>query len=219
MTDPQSVPIKIIMVGSIDVGKTTLVAKYATGKVPGKKESTKNASYVEKIKKVNGIKFDINLWDTAGQEKYKSLTKLFIKDSKIAILVYSIDNEQSFNDLDDWLKLIKSANEDNVIYGVVANKSDLANDETIPDQKGKDYAKKIGAEWASTSALINGKGIDDFVEKLFMKYYNKFFNMTHTASNSITLSSEKTKVEKKGCCGGGKEEVVDKNKSNNKQNK
>ena len=216
MIDPQAVPIKIIMVGSIDVGKTTLVAKYATGKIPGKKESTKNASYVEKIKKVNGIKFEIKLWDTAGQEKYKSLTKLFIKDSKIAILVYSIDNEQSFNDLDEWFKLIKSTNEDNsVIYGVVANKSDLANDESIPDQKGKDYAKKIGAEWASTSALIDGKGIEDFVEKLFMKYFNKYFN----TSNSITLSSEKTKVEKKGCCGGGKEETVDKNKSNNKQNK
>ena len=217
MTGPQSVPIKIIMVGSIDVGKTTLVAKFATGIVPGKKESTKNASYVEKIKKVNGIKFDINLWDTAGQEKYKSLTKLFIKDSKIAILVYSIDNEQSFNDLDDWLKLIKSTNEDTVIYGIVANKSDLANDKTIPDEKGKEYAKKIGAEWASTSALIDGQGIEEFVEKLFMKYFNKYFNMTHTASNSITLSSEKTKVEKKGCCGGGKEETVDKNKS--KQNK
>ena len=203
MSEAETVPIKIIMVGSINVGKTTLVAKYAIGKTSIKTESTKNASYVNKIKKVNGIKFEIKLWDTAGQEKYKSLTKLFIKDAKIAILVYSIDNEESFNDLDSWLNLIKSMNNENVLYGVCANKSDLASEKTIPDERGKEYAKKINAEWTTTSAIINGKGIDKFVESLFIKYYNSNFTMNNTQSLSITLSSEKTKVEKKSCCGGG----------------
>ena len=212
-TDNESVPVKIIMVGSINVGKTSLVAKYAIGKTPIKTESTKNASYVNKYKKVNGIKFEIKLWDTAGQEKYKSLTKLFIKDSKIAILVYSIDNEESFNDLNDWLNLIKSMNDETVLYGVCANKSDLASEKTIPDEKGKEYAKKIGAEWTSTSALINGKGIDKFVETLFIKYYNSNFNLNNTASLSISLSSEKTKIEKKGCCGGGGNDTNGKNQN------
>ena len=211
--DNQSVPVKIIMVGSINVGKTSLVAKYSIGKAPIKTESTKNASYVNKFKTVNGIKFEIKLWDTAGQEKYKSLTKLFIKDAKIAILVYSIDNEESFNDLDAWLNLIKSMNDETVLYGVCANKSDLASEKTIPDEKGKEYAKKIGAEWTSTSAKINGKGIDKFVETLFIKYYNSNFNLNNTTSLSITLSSEKTKVEKKGCCGGGGNDENDKNQS------
>ena len=214
--DNQTVPIKIIMVGSINVGKTSLVAKYAIGKAPIKTESTKNASYVNKIKKVNGIKFEIRLWDTAGQEKYKSLTKLFIKDAKIAILVYSIDNEESFKDLDSWLELIKSMNDETVLYGVCANKSDLASEKTIPDEKGKEYAKNINAEWTSTSAIINGKGIDKFVETLFIKYYNNNFTMTNAPSLSITLSSEKTKVEKKSCCGGGGDEKIDKNQNNTK---
>ena len=212
--DNQTVPIKIIMVGSINVGKTSLVAKYAIGKAPIKTESTKNASYVNKINTVNGIKFEIQLWDPAGQEKYKSLTKLFIKDAKIAILVYSIDNEESFKDLDSWLELIKSMNDETVLYGVCANKSDLASDKTIPDEKGKEYAKKINADWTSTSAIINGKGVDKFVETLFIKYYNSNFNMNNTASLSITLSSEKTKVEKKSCCGGGGDD-----KSGKSQNK
>ena len=214
-SENESVPVKIIMVGSINVGKTSLVAKYAIGKNPVKTESSKNASFVNKIKKVNGIRFEIKLWDTAGQEKYKSLTKLFIKDAKIAILVYSIDNEDSFKDLDSWLDLIKSMNDETVLYGVCANKSDLASEKTIPDEKGKEYAKKIGAEWTLTSAIINGKGIDKFVEKLFIKYYNTNFNMTNTPSLSITLSSEKTKVEKKSCCGGG-DDKTDKNNNTTK---
>ena len=198
--DPQAVPSKIIMVGSIHVGKTSLVAKYATGKHPIKTESTKNASYVNKIKKVNGIKFEIRLWDTAGQEKYKSLTKLFIKDAKIAILVYSIDNEESFNDLDSWFELIKSMNDDTILYGVCANKSDLASEKTIPDERGKEYAKKIGAEWTSTSAIINGKGIHKFVDKLFINYYYKNFSRTESMSRRDSLNISFIQEPKKGCC-------------------
>ena len=198
----ETIPVKIIMVGSLNVGKSSLIAKYAS-EITEKKELTKNHSYVNKFKIVNGIKFQIKLWDTAGQEKYKSLTKLFTKEAKIAILVYSIDNEESFNDLDEWLKLIKSSNEDSLIYGICANKSDLVSEKTIPDEKGIEYAKKIGAEWASTSTKINGKGIDKFLETLFIKYYNSNFNINNFASSSITLSSEKTKVSKKRCCAGG----------------
>ena len=150
------VPVKIIMIGSLNVGKTSLVSKYANGKPPIKTD-TKNASFVKKIKTINGIKFEIRLWDTAGQEKYKSLPKLFIKDAKIVILVYSIDNEESFNELDNWLELIKNINDETILYGVCANKSDLASKDTIHDIKGKEYAKKIGADWTSTSAIINGK--------------------------------------------------------------
>ena len=200
------VPVKIIMVGSLNVGKSSLVANYAEGKTSIKEKCSKTASFVNTIKIVNGIKFEIKLWDTAGQEKYKSLTKLFIKDAKIAILVYSIDNEESFKELDIWLELIKRTNDESILYGVCANKSDLASEKTIPDEKGKEYAKKIGAEWTSTSAIINGKGIDTFIDTLFIKYY-KFFlpiNDCNTNSYSITLSSEKSKAEKKGCCGVGK---------------
>ena len=202
--DFQAVPIKIIMVGSINVGKTSLVAKYATGKIPGKKESTKNASFVNKIKKVNGIKFEIKLWDTAGQEKYKSLTKLFTKEAKIAILVYAIDDEQSFNDLNDWLDLVKSTNEGEVLYAVAANKSDLASEKTIPNERGNEYAKKINAEFRNTSAISESGGIEDYIDDLFIKYYNTNFNMNATESLSITLSHENSQIQKKGCCGGGK---------------
>ena len=204
------------MVGSISVGKTSLVTKFATGKKPLVKETTKSASYVSKQKVVNGNTFEIKLWDTAGQEKYKSLTKLFTKDAKIAILVYSIVDEQSFNDINDWLNLVKSANEDSVLYGVAANKSDLSSEKIISDERGKEFAKSIDAEWSETSAIIEGEGLDSFIDTLFLKYYNMNWSLTSTKSNSlsITLSSEPTQVQKKGCCGGGGND-----KENTKTNK
>ena len=214
----QAVPIKIITVGAINVGKTSLVAKYATGKTPGKTKSTKNASFVNKMKKVNGINFEIKLWDTAGQEKYKSLTKLFTKDAKIAILVYAIDNEESFNELDNWYNLVKSTNEDNVLYAVAANKSDLASENTIPDERGKEYAKKIKAEFKSTSAKDNSDGINSYIDELFLKYFNSNFNMNTSGSLSITLSTENNStVQQKGCCGGGKSNKSSINTNKNKK--
>ena len=198
----QAIPIKIIMVGAMNVGKTSLVTKFATGKTPGQTKTTKNASYVSKRKTINNLNFEIKLWDTAGQEKYKSLTKLFTKDAKIAILVYSVDSEESFNDLDDWLKLVKGSNEDNIILGVAGNKSDLASDTTISEERGKAYAKKIGAEFKSTSAMIDNGGIEEFIEALFKKYHSTNFNMDQTASLSLTISMEDSRAQKGGCCGG-----------------
>ena len=209
MNEYDTIPIKIIMVGSLNVGKTTLITQYSIGETSIKTQNRENASYVSKIKKINGFKFEIRLWDTAGQEKYKSLPKLFLKDANIAILVYSQDNEESFKDLDTWFELIKSNNDETIIYGVCANKSDLVSEETISDERGKEYAKKMGAEWTSTSAIINGKGIDNFIEILFTKYYRKYFVLARSGRDSLnSLNSQNTlnkgfyqeKQRKKGCC-------------------
>ena len=200
MYEYDSIPIKIIMVGSLNVGKTSLFTQYAIGESSIKTKNRENDVYVSKIRKLNGFKFEIRLWDTAGQERYKSLTKIFIKDTKIAILVYSIDNEESFNDLDIWLKIIKSMNDETILFGVCANKSDLASEKTIPDEKGKEYAKRIGAEWTSTSAIINGKGIHKFVDKLFFNYYYKNFSRTESMIRRDSLNISFIQEPKKGCC-------------------
>ena len=212
MSETQNtIPLKIIMVGAMNVGKTSLVTRYITGKCPSQTKTTKNASYVNKHIKKNGYNFEIKLWDTAGQEKYKSLTKIFTKDAKIAILVYSIDSEQSFNELDEWLKLVKESNPEDLILGVAANKSDLASDSTISAEKGQEYARKIGATWKSTSAISENGGINEFIDILFNKYFESNFSMNPTASQSLTISMEDTK-EGGPCCIGGKKSIGSKKK-------
>ena len=197
----QSIPIKIILLGSLNVGKTSLLTKYDEGK---NQRKTLNASYVNISKIINGITFELRIWDTAGQEKYKSLTKLFLKEAKIAILVYSIDNIESFNDLDEWLNLVKNTNDD-IIYGVAANKSDLSSEQKVPDEKGKEYANSIGAEWRATSAITEGKGIDNFINDLLLKYYNTYFKLGHGYPSISLTSSIETSLpqpKNKSCCSG-----------------
>ena len=96
------------------------------------------------------------------------------------------------------VKIIKISNQDeDIIYAVVANKSDLASENTIPDEKGKEYAKKIGAEWRITSA--KKEGIGELIHELFMKFYKNFYSkdIFNDARMSFSIS---TKAKKRGCC-------------------
>ena len=92
--------IKVILIGTSGTGKTNII-KAATNK-PFEEDnnSTLTSSFVSKNITIDKKTYHIELWDTAGQEKFKSLTKLFIVDSKIVIFVYDITQKKSFEELD-----------------------------------------------------------------------------------------------------------------------
>ena len=209
--------IKLIIIGSVNVGKTSLLTRYATGAFQNITKSTSNASFISKKKKVGNQIYEIKLWDTAGQEKYRSLTKIFIKEAKIALLVYAIDDKESFNDLNMWLNIVKEINSDNIILGVAANKADLYKTAQISDSQGKNYAKEIGAEWRSTSSLLDDCGIDELVDVLFNKYIEaRKINKTGSfvMQNTIVINNLENENEKSsGCCGSKKEKKKSKNKT------
>ena len=210
--------IKLIIIGSVNVGKTSLLTRYATGKFQNISKSTSNASFITKTKFVNNEKYEIKLWDTAGQEKYRSLTKIFIKDAKIAILVYAIDDKNTFNDLKMWLNLVREINAHPIIYGIAANKADLYKKAEVTDEQGKKYAKEIGAEWRSTSSILDDFGIDELVDVLFKKYIE-----TNTLKKTGSLSKKDTIIlnnnnnnendRNSGCCGGKNSKKKSKSKS------
>ena len=189
------------MVGDLNVGKTSLLSKYSKNKNNSLPTQT-TSSYISEYKIKNEVKFEIKIWDTAGQEKYKSLTKLFTKDVRIAILVYSIDNEESFNDLNYWLELIISANYSKyMILGVIANKSDLASEKTIPNEKGIEYANKIGAIFKSTSAKNQNNDIDEFIDELFDKFYEHKLDIEAESSSTLNRATIRySTVNNKKCC-------------------
>jgi small GTP-binding protein len=206
--------IKLIIIGSVSVGKTSLLLRYATGKFQNVSKSTSTASYITKIKQANNKTYEIRLWDTAGQEKYRSLTKIFIKDAKIAILVYAIDDENSFKDLDMWLNIVKDINNENIILGIAANKADLYSTAKVTDEQGKNYAEKIGASWSSTSSLIDDNGIDGLVDELFKQYVTSGRNRGKSENKGVILSNKNLDENEKGggCCSGKKDKKKNKKK-------
>ena len=221
MSEDLTSEIKIIILGSVGVGKTCLITRYKTGKFLQHIPSTFGSNFVKIDKIINNKKYVLNIWDTAGQEKYNSLTQTFTKNAKIVILVYSIIDKKSFLDLDNWLKLVKEENGDKgYVLGIAANKWDLYLQSEVSDKKGKEYAKKINAIWKSTSAKEESKGIEELISELTMEYIKIEEIGGNIRTESIRLDRNmlaKNKNKKGGCCGGGKNK--EKNKVDIENNK
>lgn len=107
---------KVVLLGETAVGKTCIISRYISDKYNSKVESTNGASYANKIVKYDDINKQVSLeiWDTAGQEKYRALTKFFYKDAAVAILVYAINHKGSFESLKNyWVEQLKNNGEKN----------------------------------------------------------------------------------------------------------
>ena len=194
------IPIKIIMLGQLNVGKTSLLKKYC--KNNQEILFYKNLSHISTLKIKNGVRFEITLSDTAGQEKYKSLSSIYFKGVKIVILVYSIDNEKSFKELDNWLKLVKTNIDSNlIIFGVIANKSDLASETTISNERGINYAKKIGGYFKSTCAINEDNDFEEFIDELFNKYYENKLDIEAESNSTLNRGMIRySTVGRNSCC-------------------
>ena len=198
--------IKVILLGESGVGKTNIILRYVNDVFMVKSLSTIGSTYIEKDLKRNNDIYKLHIWDTSGQERYHSVTKLFVKKSDIVLLVYSIENIQSFNNLDYWYKEVNNLCGDNFILGIAGNKYDLFDDDSIervPDEEAMKYAKEKNAIFKLISAKQDKKGIDSLFDKLLDEYINK------NCSNNIE-SNEKKIIniqkgggiieQKKKCC-------------------
>ena len=162
-------------------------------------------SFVEKIFEINNIKYNIKLWDTIGQEKYRPLTRLFFKDSKIIILVYDKSVKKSFDELKYWALEVKNALGDNAIVGIAGNKYDLEdNEDDVDENKVREFAKSINAKFKMVSAKTNGIAFINFLQELLNDYINKNNGKIEKDTDSVALNKKnhknKIKNKKNKCC-------------------
>ena len=123
----ESINCKVVLLGETGVGKTCLIERYTKSEFHDNFAPTLGGTFIEKevtYKKYNKtIKFQI--WDTAGQEKYRSINKLFYSDANIAILVYDITKRESFDNIRRWLDEVKEFAPKSITLILVGNKKDL----------------------------------------------------------------------------------------------
>ena len=194
------VELKVILLGDVGVGKTNIISRYLSGEFNPSLNPTVGSSYGENRIKKEGITYLLKVWDTVGQEKYNSITKLFVQGSHIIILVYSIDNLHSFQKLDFWHNFIKNTlKDDTYILAVIGNKRDLYENELVTEEEGKKYAEKMNANYALLSAKTDRQNIINFFDILLNEYINKFGKNTNL-SISLERKSERSTINKKRCC-------------------
>jgi len=205
--------IKMILLGESGVGKTSIIKKYLFNEFSSEYTPSSAMNYVEKIITVDNKKIRLNIWDTIGQEKYRALSKLFLNETEIIILVYSITDLNSFQELDYWENLYKENIGNNVFVGVVGNKCDLLEDQKVTEEQGKEYAKKNNALFGLLSAKENKVEIDLYIENLVKEYFNskknkidiQEFEIIDNKHKGIILSKKQIEdngYNEEGCCGG-----------------
>ena len=170
--DDGNIKLKTILIGDSGVGKTNLINIAAGKDFNINERSTVNASFFRKQLEVDGKIYNLYLWDTIGQEKLKSITKIFFKNSKIVVLVYDITNKQSFQGLDYWLKEVREVLGENIIIGILGNKADLYLNEEVSEDDCKEYANKLKSRWICTSAKTDKTGFPNFLKELIKEYMN-----------------------------------------------
>ena len=174
MTNVEEQDIKVILVGEMGTGKTSLINVLMGGKfVEGVEMTTSSASFVTKQMKIDNKTYSINLWDTIGQEKFRSLTKIFIKDSKIVIFVYDITRLKTFKELEFWFQTINEVLGNDAVLGIVGNKQDLFIKEEVKEELVKKYAEEKKVPFKLTSAK-NPLSFISFLEQLLKTYITKY---------------------------------------------
>ena len=163
---PEKIQIKAILLGNSGVGKTNLIntcvgMEFDHGTIP-----TTSGAFVQKNIKIDDKEYIINLWDTAGQETYKSLTKIFLKKSQIVIFVYDITDLKSFKDLESWIKISEEMIDNDFVSAIVGNKVDLYMIEQVNEETARKYAESKGMLFQLVSAKDNPKSFSNFLKEL-----------------------------------------------------
>ena len=183
---------KIVLVGDAGSGKTCIIHRYVNNKFEKTQMTTacpsvcaKTISYPEYNKTLN---FDI--WDTAGQEIYRSISKLFYKGASIGFLVYDVTNKNSFKSIKEyWYNELKENTESDIIFNIVGNKVDLFEIEQVTEEEGKNFAKSINAGFYLTSAKNNIR-----ITELFLESGKKFIDPNF--NSDLNLKSDEKKARK-----------------------
>ena len=190
---------KLVFIGDPGVGKTCIISRFLKGTFDADQITTVGASYASKTIKISETNesLTLDIWDTAGQEKYRSLTRIFFQGAKLAILVYDITRKDSFENLKNvWLKELKDHADKNVVLGVAGNKSDLYEKEEVPEQEAREFAKSIGAIFCLTSAQTNS-GIEELFEEMGKKFLDPNSTINESENQNLDQAHKQKKDEKK----------------------
>ena len=159
---------KVVIIGDSSVGKTSIAVRYLKNDFTEAHVVTIGVLFQQpSIKLQNGNILRLNLWDTAGEERFESMVQIYYRDAKAAVLVYDIGSRTSFNHIEKWLKALDKnvAKEDMVIY-LVGNKKDLGDDEKkVETDTAQKFARQNGMLFSELSAKT-GEGITDVFKNL-----------------------------------------------------
>ena len=186
--------IKVVLVGDTKVGKSAILSRFTTGSFDSDITPTIGASYAtHNFSSPSGGEIKIHIWDTAGQEKFRSLAPMYYRNSNVALLVYDVTSKESFEALTVWKKEIDTKAPVGIKFVIVGNKIDLK-ERAVSTEEGMKYANAIKAEFQESSAK-SGEGVNAIFEKIAIMEIDD-----PEIIHEEPFSHVKTNKEGRSCC-------------------
>ena len=198
---------KLIFLGDQGTGKSSILNRFVDDEFDPNYQATIGLDFQSKNVKIDNQDIHLLLYDTAGQEKFRSLIPMYTRDANIIILVYDITRKESFTHIPDWVKDLTNVKLDEVIFGLVGNKIDLEDQRQVTKEEGEKYAQDNNIIFQEVSAKTGDNFSDLFYKKIFEQIIIKFRPGGQTAEQEVQ-DIGKIKIEepmkkdgkKTGCC-------------------
>nr|KJB64887.1 hypothetical protein B456_010G070200 [Gossypium raimondii] len=151
-TRNKNIQAKLVFLGDMGAGKTSLVSRFVRGQFSDFQESTIGAAFFTQVLSLNEATIKLDIWDTAGQERYHSLAPMYYRGAAAAVVVYDLTSSESFERAKKWVQELQRQGNPNLIKFLVANKVDLEEKRKVGNEEGELYAKENGLNFLETSA-------------------------------------------------------------------
>jgi small GTP-binding protein len=153
---------KVVVVGSSGVGKTCILLRLVNNVFDGATQPTIGIEYGTYTLTIDKEVIKMNIWDTAGQERFRSISRSYFRESIGAILVFAVNNADSFEDLNHWIHDLHQFAVPNAVFLVVGNKADLSDRQVTPAE-AESFASRHGMSYLEVSALDGTNITESFV--------------------------------------------------------
>ena len=170
---------KYIIIGDAAVGKSNLLLRYAHGQFKPEYQLTIGVEFGAKNVVIRNKTYRIQIWDTAGQENFRSITRAYYKNSVCALVVYDISSRDSFNNVSTWIEDCRNNSSEKIFMVLIGNKSDLADKRQVSTEEGRELAEKYEMKFYETSAKtgenvndIFNDSVDEIAKKMDQNYYD-----------------------------------------------
>eukprot|EP00924_Labyrinthula_sp_SR-Ha-C_P006985 maker-scaffold_8-snap-gene-6.8-mRNA-1 protein AED:0.05 eAED:0.05 QI:0/0.66/0.5/0.75/1/1/4/758/230 len=187
---------KTVLLGSSGAGKTSLSSVFMNDTFPQSHTATIGADFASRTVRIDNRSVKLDVWDTAGQEKYKSLTPMYYRNASAAVVVYDITSKESLDKAKDWIKEVKKRNGKQTLIALTGQKADLEQEREVDKKTVEEFAEKNGYLYFETSAKM-GKN----VEEMFSSLTKALIERKQQSVSSKPMSLDLETAEKGfGCC-------------------
>lgn len=188
---------KIVIIGDSGVGKSCMLLRFADNEFTDSYISTIGVDFKIKTLNVEGTNIKLQIWDTAGQDRFRTITSSYYRHANGIIIAYDITDTQSFENVQKWLEEITRYATEDVAKLIVGNKCDLESERVVKFEDGKQMAKSFDIPFIETSAKSSTNVINAFMEMATTIKKHLGINTTNKNPNKQLIESEE--INYSGC--------------------